>query len=274
MIKQHETRHEEKMIELIRPEWPAPEHVKAFTTTRMGGVSEGAYNNFNLADHVGDVPEAVAKNRKRLVEQCGLPAEPFWLKQVHGCTIAETAKDQPGCTADGTMATNPGVVCAVLTADCLPLLLTDKQGSEVAAVHAGWRGLAAGIIEQSIARMAARPESLLAWMGPAIGAAAFEVGEEVRQAFIGHAAEDSQAFAKGRTGHWWADIYQLTRSRLTRAGVGFIGGGDYCTVSDRDRFFSYRRDGVTGRMASLIWLAECRVRDFQIIQGIKIKGLI
>lgn len=242
------------MIELIEPDWPAPENIRACTTTRIGGVSQGQYDSFNLAAHVGDDSVAVKQNRKLLFNQCRFPSEPFWLNQIHGSKIADTYQDQPGCDADGMVTAKTGVVCAVLTADCLPLLLTDRKGREVAAVHAGWRGLAAGIIEQAISRMQARPESLLAWMGPAIGASAFEVGEEVRQAFIAHADEDKQGFKPGRPGHWWADIYLLARLRMMRAGVGFISGGDYCTVTDRERFYSFRRDGVTGRMASLIWL--------------------
>ncbi|MES9832205.1 MAG: peptidoglycan editing factor PgeF [Candidatus Thiodiazotropha sp. LLP2] len=242
------------MIELIQPDWPAPANVRACTTTRIGGVSQGSFDSLNLATHVGDDPAAVTHNRRELFSECGFPSEPFWLNQIHGCKIADSYQDQPGCEADGAVTANTGVVCAVLTADCLPLLLTDTQGREVAAVHAGWRGLAAGIIEQAISRMQARPESILAWMGPAIGATAFEVGEEVRQTFIADADGDKQGFKQGRPGHWWADIYLLARLRMERAGVGFISGGDYCTVTDRERFYSYRRDGMTGRMASLIWL--------------------
>jgi polyphenol oxidase len=247
------------MIEMIQPDWPAPAHVRAATTTRYGGVSQGRYDSFNLADHVGDDPVAVAHNRQLLKNQLELPAEPFWLSQVHGCRIADRHSENPGCQADGFTSADTGVVCVVLTADCLPLLLTDRQGREVAAVHVGWRGLAAGIIEQALSRMSAQPESLLAWMGPAIGASAFEVGEEVRHTFIASAKEDRQAFKQGRPGHWWADLYLLAKMRMLRAGVGFISGGDYCTVTDRERFFSYRRDGVTGRMASLIWLEPKKV---------------
>ena len=242
------------MIELLKPDWPVPSHVRSVITTRRGGVSQGAFDSFNLADHVGDDEAAVRQNRQRLVARCRLPGEPFWLRQVHGCEVADSGKDQPGCSADAVYSARPGVVCAVLTADCLPLLLTDRHGREVCAVHAGWRGLAAGVIERALSRLQAPAESLLAWMGPAIGASAFEVGDEVRQAFVAGAGEDASAFVPGNAGRWWADIYLLARLRLMRAGVGFIGGGDYCTVTDRERFYSYRRDGVTGRMASLIWL--------------------
>ncbi|MBW9270668.1 MAG: peptidoglycan editing factor PgeF [Candidatus Thiodiazotropha sp. (ex. Lucinisca nassula)] len=241
-------------IDLIEPDWPAPTQVRAGTTTRLGGVSLGGFESLNLAQHVEDDPHAVVENRKRLSQSLALPGEPFWLTQIHGCDIALGERDSPGCQADGVYTRRSGVVCAVLTADCLPLLLTDRDGREVSAVHAGWRGLASGIIEQAVAGMSAPAESILAWMGPAIGPAAFEVGDEVREVFIEQATEDAQAFVAGRPGHWWADIYQLARQRLNRSGVGFISGGDYCTVADRERFFSYRRDGVTGRMASLIWL--------------------
>ncbi len=241
-------------IELMEPDWPAPAFVRAGTTTRLGGVSLGNFESLNLADHLQDDPQAVAENRRRLVQSLGLPGEPFWLTQIHGCHIALGDRDRPGCQADGVYTGRDRVVCAVLTADCLPLLLTDRDGSEVLAVHAGWRGLASGIIERAVDRMGAAAESILVWMGPAIGPAAFEVGDEVRDAFVEQAAEDALAFKAGRPGHWWADIYQLARHRLIRCGVGFIGGGDYCTVADRERFFSYRRDGMKGRMASLIWL--------------------
>jgi polyphenol oxidase len=198
----------------------------------------------------------VKQNRRLLAHYCQLPNEPFWLQQVHGCEVAQIGKDVRGCAADAVYSDQAGDVCVVLTADCLPLLLTDRDGCEVCAVHAGWRGLAGGVIERALACMQAPAESILAWMGPAIGASAFEVGEEVRQVFVSDAEESGQAFIPGRPGHWLADIYLLAKLRLMRAGVGFIGGGDYCTVTDSKRFYSYRRDGRTGRMASLIWLEE------------------
>lgn len=246
-------------IELIEADWPAPAKVRAGTTTRSGGVSLGGFESLNLADHVQDDPQAVAENRQRLVDQLRLPGEPFWLTQVHGCQIALGDQDRRGCQADGAYTKSSSKVCVVLTADCLPLLLTDIDGREVCAVHAGWRGLASGIIEQAVAKMSAPAESMLVWLGPAIGPAAFEVGDEVRDVFVKQAAEDSSAFITGRPGHWWADIYQLARLRLQRMGVGFISGGDYCTVADCERFFSYRRDGMTGRMASLIWLEPRKI---------------
>ncbi|MET0067677.1 MAG: peptidoglycan editing factor PgeF [Candidatus Thiodiazotropha sp.] len=238
--------------DLLCPDWPAPPRVHARMTTRNGGVSQGVYASLNLGDHVGDDAQRVQRNRQRLAAAAGLPAEPVWLKQVHGCDLVEAG--EPGCEADAAFTQRDGVVCAVLTADCLPLLLCDRSGQAVCAVHAGWRGLAAGVIERALSRFEAPAAALLAWMGPAIGPAAFEVGDEVRQAFIDVDQGDARAFQPAKPGHWWADLYLLARFRLMRAGVGFIGGGDYCTVTDRERFFSYRRDGVTGRMASLIWL--------------------
>ncbi|MET0090277.1 MAG: peptidoglycan editing factor PgeF [Candidatus Thiodiazotropha sp.] len=240
--------------DLLFPDWPAHPRVRAVMTTRRGGVSPGVYASLNLGDHVGDDIRNVQRNRQLLTAAAGLPAEPVWLKQVHGYDVVDAR--EAGCEADASFTDRNGVVCAVLTADCLPLLLSDRSGRAVSAVHAGWRGLAAGVIERAVSRFEAPADSLLAWMGPAIGPMAFEVGDEVRQAFIDCEAGDARAFQAAKPGHWWADLYQLTRLRLTRAGVGFIGGGDYCTVTDRERFFSYRRDGVTGRMASLIWLEE------------------
>ncbi|MCU7937396.1 MAG: peptidoglycan editing factor PgeF [Candidatus Thiodiazotropha sp. (ex Dulcina madagascariensis)] len=242
------------MIEPLQPDWPAPAHVRALVTTRRGGVSLGPFESLNLADHVGDDPTAVARNRHYLKQQCQLPAEPFWIQQVHGCAVADADRDREGCEADAVCTARTGVVCAVLTADCLPLLITDRPGRQVCAVHAGWRGLAGGVIERALQRMASPAQQLMVWLGPAIGASAFEVGDEVRQAFLGEASEDGKAFTPAGQGCWLADIYGLARSRLKRAGVGFVGGGDYCTVTHRERFYSYRRDGVTGRMASLIWL--------------------
>ncbi len=242
------------MIRPLVPDWPAPGHVRALITTREGGVSRPPFDSLNLARHVGDDPQAVARNRALLRETCGLPAEPFWLQQVHGCQVADSAVERSGCEADAVLSREPGRVCAVLTADCLPLLITDREGQAVCAVHAGWRGLSLGVVESAIARLASPAASLLVWLGPAIGADAFEVGDEVRAAFVDACAEDAQAFRRNERGRWQADIYRLARLRLRRLGVGFVGGGDYCTWTERSRFYSYRREGVTGRMASLIWL--------------------
>ncbi|MEJ2592337.1 MAG: peptidoglycan editing factor PgeF [Candidatus Thiodiazotropha sp.] len=242
------------MIEVLRPDWPAPGHVRALITTRQGGVSRPPYDSLNLATHVGDDAHDVARNRALLIHDCRLPEAPFWLNQVHGCHVADSNVASPGCEADAVIGDRPGRICAVLTADCLPLLICDRAGSRVCAVHAGWRGLAGGVIEAAVSRMAVAPAELLVWLGPAIGPDAFEVGGEVREAFVSQQAQDADAFRSGRADRWLADIYRLARQRLARLGVGYVGGGDYCTFTQAQRFFSYRRDGVTGRMASLIWL--------------------
>jgi YfiH family protein len=242
-------------LEFIIPDWPAPPGIHALTTTRRGGVSLAPYDSLNLGDHVGDAPEAVAENRRRLVEALSLPAEPRWLSQVHGTCAANAAKISSGCEADASHTDRPGVVCAVLTADCLPLLLCDRDGRHVAAVHAGWRGLLNGVIEKAIEAMGAQAP-LLAWLGPAIGPQAFEVGEEVRQAFIEVDAAAASAFKPSPGGRWLADIYALARLRLQAIGVGSVHGGQHCTYSEPERFYSYRRDAQTGRMASLIWIGD------------------
>ncbi|MCW8972882.1 MAG: peptidoglycan editing factor PgeF [Gammaproteobacteria bacterium] len=240
-------------MKLIPPSWPAPANVHAAVTTRQGGVSRAPYDSLNLGDHVGDDPTAVAHNRLLLRESLALPSEPHWLSQVHGNCAIDAADSPSGCEADAVFSRDASEVCAVLTADCLPVLLCDSGGSVVAAVHAGWRGLLDGVIENTVARMAGWGE-ILAWLGPAIGPQAFEVGEEVRQAFINEDVATAGAFAPSPAGRWLADIYALARRRLQRAGVDAIYGGEYCTFSDPERFYSYRRDGVTGRMASLIWM--------------------
>ena len=239
----------------IEPDWPAPASVRAICTTRAGGVSSGPYAGLNLADHVGDDPACVARNRAMLAERLVLPAEPLWLRQVHGCAVASSGLDGTGCEADASMALGPGRVCVVLTADCLPLLLCDRAGTRVAAVHAGWRGLVAGVIEATLERMQVAHEDLLVWLGPAIGPGVFEVGPEVRSAFLALDPGADQAFRPSPAGRWLADIYLLARRRLAAQGVTEVWGGEHCTVTDAERFFSYRRDGATGRMASLIWIA-------------------
>lgn len=252
-------------MEFLEPDWPAPARVRALTTTRAGGVSRGPYASLNLADHVGDEPSHVVRNRALLRERLGLPAEPRWLRQVHGCAVADIAIDAAArsetaaagdaeCTADAAIATRAGEVCAVMTADCLPLLLCDRQGTRVAAVHAGWRGLAAGVIEAAVGRLAGPQDELLCWLGPAIGPRAFEVGAEVREHFLAGDTAAAAAFAPAPAGKWRADLYALARQRLRGCGVHRVYGGSLCTHTDRRRFFSFRRDGVTGRMASLIWL--------------------
>jgi YfiH family protein len=209
----------------------------------------------NLADHVDDDPQAVAQNRQRLQQRLELPGEPMWLQQVHGTTPVNASECGPAPIADASWSQQPGVICAVLTADCLPLLLCDQRGESIAAVHAGWRGLAAGVIEQTVAAMPAKPNELLAWLGPAIGPQAYTVGDEVRDEFLSRHDQASLAF-QGAANGWKADLYLLARQRLATCGVTAVYGGDRCTLSEPEDFFSYRRDGQTGRMASLIWLEQ------------------
>ena len=240
----------------IVPDWPAPAGVRALITTRQGGASSGAFASMNLGMRSGDIAEDVRRNRARLRQE--LPAEPLWLRQVHGSAVVE-ADGSKGNTvadleADAVVAHRPQTVCAVLSADCLPVLLCDAQGSVVAAAHAGWRGLCAGVIERTVQAMQRPGRALLAYLGPAIGPAAYEVGPEVRQAFIDADAQAEAAFAAGRPGRYLADLYALARQRLANCGVANVHGGGYCTYTDQESFFSYRRDGATGRMASLIWL--------------------
>ncbi len=242
-------------MDFLIPGWPAPDNVQARVTTRHGGVSAAPYASFNLGDHVGDDPLAVAANRAAL--RAGLPSEPVWLKQVHGHGIVNADEAAGIPEADGSVSRQTGCVCAVMTADCLPVLFCNRAGTVVAAAHAGWRGLADGVLEAAVASMAADPGEILAWLGPAIGPQAFEVGEEVRQIFLKQDPAAEQAFAPlplHGSGKWLADIYSLARQRLGRIGVTQVFGGDFCTYTDSERFYSYRRDGVTGRMASLIWL--------------------
>lgn len=241
-------------IELLIPDWPAPAQVRACTTTRIGGISQPPYDTLNLASHVGDDPQAVAENRRRLREYLALPAEPRWLNQVHGSCAADAALVADPCDADASFTALPGVVCAVLTADCLPLLLCNRAGTKVAAVHAGWRGLHGGVIEQTVRALNLPGSELLAWLGPAIGPDAFEVGGEVREAFISVEARATEAF-RPHGERWLADLYLLARQRLASVGVTQVYGGDRCTFSEPEKFYSYRREAKTGRMASLIWIA-------------------
>lgn len=240
--------------EFIFPDWPAPANVKALTTTRVGGLSRGLYASFNLGDHVGDDPDAVRRNRARLREALALSSEPRWLRQVHGVTVVDAASADANTTADGAWTDRAGVVCAVLTADCLPVFLCNRQGTKVALLHAGWRGLAAGVIEAGLQALATPGAELLAWLGPAIGPDSYEVGDAVRDAFLAQDADAVACFRAQGAGQWRADLYALARRRLRAQGVNAIHDGHFCTVRDPERFYSYRRDGVTGRMASLIWL--------------------
>lgn len=240
---------------LLIPDWPIPANVRAVCSTRLGGVSSGCYASLNLGDHVGDRPDDVQANRDRYQQLAAMPTAPVWLQQVHGThVLAATRQSISGQQADARVTSESGVVCTVMTADCLPLLLCDAAGTQVAAVHAGWRGLCDGIIEKTVCQFA-NPTSVMAYLGPAISQAAFEVGAEVRAAFMAVATEAKDAFVPGTAGKWQADLYLLARQRLQSVGVVQIYGGNFCTYRQSELFFSYRRDGQTGRMASSIWLA-------------------
>jgi YfiH family protein len=236
----------------IIPDWPAPKNVRSLQTTRSGGVSVDPYASFNLGGHVGDVPQAVAHNRQQLAGF--MPSEPVWLQQVHGTVVVDAGA--AGCLpqADAALTRHRGAVCVVMTADCLPVLLCDESGTVVGVAHAGWKGLAAGVIESTVQAMNTAPQKLLAWLGPAISQRAFEVGDDVRDAFVAQHAQAIEAFLPGANGKWMADIYLLAHQRLHALGVTRIYGGEYCTYSDPARFFSYRRDGLSGRMGTFIWL--------------------
>jgi YfiH family protein len=240
-------------LDFLRPDWDLPVRVRAAMTTRAGGVSPAPYDSFNLATHVGDRMDAVTENRRRLREALALPAEPAWLEQVHGTGVAALPKPASG-PADAAVTFTRGPVCAVLVADCLPVFLASRAGDRVGIAHAGWRGLAAGVVEATIAALECAARDLVAWLGPSIGPAAFEVGDEVREAFIVRDAGADAAFRRGRAGRWLADLPALARRRLRAAGVDRVTGGGHCTVTDAARFYSYRRDGATGRMAALAWL--------------------
>jgi len=237
---------------LIIPDWPAPFNVKALQTTRAGGISSAPYDSFNLGDHVGDAPLAVERNRILLNRL--LPSEPVWLNQMHGTVVVNA--DRASCLpqADACIARHRAAVCVVMTADCLPVLLCDTQGSVVGAAHAGWKGLAAGVIEATVQAMDVAPENIMVWLGPAISQDEFEVGDEVRAAFLAIQPQAASAFIPGRNGKWFADLCALARLRLNALGINRIYGGGSCTYRERDRYFSYRRDGVTGRMGTFIWL--------------------
>lgn len=236
---------------LLIPDWPAPAGVRACVTTREGGVSQTPYDTLNLGDHVGDEPAAVAENRRRLTDEFSI--QPAWLKQVHGVAVAHA---DPGviAEADASWTDTPGIACTIMTADCLPALFCDRAGTRVAAAHAGWRGLASGVLEATLDSLSVEPQDVLVWLGPAIGPQAFEVGAEVRDAFMTVHPQADAAFVPGaQPGKFMADIYALARIRLAARGVQAVYGGGYCTVTD-PRFFSYRRNPGTGRFASLVWL--------------------
>jgi len=244
--------------EVLTPQWAAPPRVRAAFTLRRGGVSAGPYASLNVGAHVGDAPDAVHENRRRVGERLALPAPPAWIEQVHGVGVLELdarGARGGGPAADAVIARGPGEVCVIQVADCLPVLFADTGGSAVAAAHAGWRGLCAGVLEATVNRLGVDPGALAAWLGPAIGARHFEVGAEVRAAFVTRDAEAAMAFAPNERGRWQCDLVALARQRLHALGVGAVAGGEWCTYADPARFFSYRRDGQCGRMAALIWLA-------------------
>lgn len=240
----------------IYPDWPAPKAVRAVMTTRSGGVSQAPFDALNLGDHVDDDPQAVLSNRAIVRRELQLPDEPLWLTQVHGTAVASVGSAAQATEADAAVAKAPAKVCAIMTADCLPVLFCNRQGTVVAAAHAGWRGLEAGVLESTIQVMDCQAEDILVWMGAAIGPQHFEVGDEVREAFVQAQPAAKQAFKAHVTGKWLADLYSLARLRLERFGIASenVYGGTHCTYAQADQFYSYRREARTGRMAALIWL--------------------
>jgi YfiH family protein len=248
----------------LEAEWPAPSNIRAFTTLRGGpGTSLPPFDRFNLGLRCGDQAERVLSNRARLASEFDLPGVPCWLHQVHGVEVMRL--DDPGAksgsedslseepVADASVTSMPGTVLAILTADCLPVLFCSKDGSEIAAAHAGWRGLSSGMLEATVRAMGSPAEKLLAWLGPAAGAQTYEIGTEVRDAFLAGDPGAEMAFAPTREGHWLVDLYLLARQRLAAAGVDKVYGGGLCTISDSERFYSNRRDQRTGRMATVIY---------------------
>jgi polyphenol oxidase len=239
----------------LTPDWPAPARVRAAFTLRTGGASLPPFDSLNVGAHVGDDARAVAENRRLIARRLALPGEPAWLEQVHGNEVADLDADEVTARADASFTRVPGRVCAVQVADCLPVLLALRSGAAVAAAHCGWRGLAGGVLEATVRTLGAPGAELMAWLGPAIGPAAFEVGAEVRAAFLAQDARAASAFAANARGRFQCDLFELARQRLAALGVSAVFGGGICTHADRERFYSYRRDGRCGRMAALIWLA-------------------
>lgn len=252
-----------KIKHWLVPDWPAPANIHAATTLRTGGVSQDTYFSLNPATHVSDDNGRVRQNRQIIREMLDLPAEPVWLDQIHSNRAVKAVKTASLQQADASYTNESGVVCAVMTADCLPLLVCSADGAQVAAIHAGWRGLLAGVISNTVEAMQIPPNSLhckrgfsgdlLVWLGPAIGPDRFEVGTEVRDAFLEKSAEFNNAFKEQNKDKWLADIYQLARVELAAIGIAKVYGGTHCTFTEIERFYSYRRDTQTGRMASLIW---------------------
>ncbi|MEE8495056.1 MAG: peptidoglycan editing factor PgeF [Xanthomonadales bacterium] len=236
-------------MELVKPDWPALANVRAFTTTRAGGYSKDAWSSMNLGLRCGDDPLAVHRNREKLLSR--LPVAPQWLRQVHGTqVVTHSLAGSEELEGDGLVSFSPGQVCAVLTADCLPVLFCNRSGNRVAAAHAGWRGLAQGVLQATVRQMKETPGEIMSWLGPAIGPGVYQVGEDVRQAF-----EQEQGICFKKNGErWLLDLYGVARRILSQLGITAVYGGHFCTFSDSERFFSYRRDKVTGRMASVIWL--------------------
>ncbi|WGE55568.1 peptidoglycan editing factor PgeF [Actinobacillus equuli subsp. equuli] len=242
----------------ITPDWNAPEHIHAFTTVRTGGVSQVPFDSFNLGDHVGDNPTDVQRNRQLLVERFGLPNFPLFLTQTHSTRVIRLPHDGDNLEADAVYTNQPNQVCLVMTADCLPVLFYSKDGKEVAAAHAGWRGLCDGVLENTVAEFACPPAEICAWLGPAIGPNAFQVGKEVIEQFCAFDPQAKQAFVADLTtsGKFLGNLYQIAQQRLRKLGITEISGGEHCTFTEQECFFSYRRDKQTGRMASLIWRSE------------------
>lgn len=242
------------MSNLIVPQWPIAPGVGTCSSTRIGGVSQPPYHSLNLGAHCGDNLNHVEENRALIYAAANLPSKPIWLEQTHGKKVLKlTGEPYASKRADASYSNTPGTVCAVMTADCLPVILCNQAGTEVAAAHAGWRGLCDGILEETVACFKDKPANILAWLGPAIGPDAFEVGPEVREAFMAVDANAEIAFRPADE-KYYADIYTLSRQRLAKVGVENVYGGDRCTYSEVEDFFSYRRDRITGRMASFIWL--------------------
>ena len=255
--------------EFIYPDWPAPAVVKALSTTCNGGVSTGVWAGLNLGSHVDDRPAAVQANRRQLVTVAGLPADPVWLNQVHGKAVVDIANTSVTPAADAAFSSAPGQVCAVMTADCLPLLICNTVGTKVAAVHAGWRGIVAGVIVQALQQFGG--DDVLVWLGPAIGPQSYEVDDKVRDQFLRlntPAIDYVDAFQFSRPGHWHFNLYAAARVGLIAAGVNGVFGGDFCTFSD-ERFYSFRRSGITGRQASLIWLEDPVEESIQSLEDVE-----
>ncbi len=242
-------------MKTILPNWPAPKNVKAFASTRVGGFSSAPYQGLNLGAHVGDDPSIVEKNRAWLAQQANMPSAPIWLNQTHSTVVAQmSAPTTQVLDADGVFTSASNVVCSAMTADCLPVLLTNTQGTQIAAVHAGWRGLANGIVENALELFSGE---VMAWLGPAIGPQAFEVGEDVLQAFVDFDSQAHQAFTpRDVAGKWLADISKLATQRLNKLGITQVFDSGLCTFQDKEDFYSYRRDGVTGRQATFIWIED------------------